>query len=118
MSATIALWATIHLGVLTLCACGPAPANGKGPGYPPRAPGCEIKVYGDAPPGHTDNIGPVSAKCSLDISKEDCMRTLKDQACKVGADTLWGVNEQGEQKDGKMYFYGRAAKALPAGPAK
>ncbi len=107
-------WAFIHIGVLTLCACGPAPAsNGKGAGYPPREPGCEIKVYADAPPGRSDNIGPVSAKCTLDISKDDCMRTLKDQACKAGADTLWGVNEQGEQKNGKTYFYGRAAKRLP-----
>ena len=46
------------------------------------------------------------------------MRTLKDQACKLGADTLWGVNEQGEQKDGKTYFHGRAAKAGPAGPVR
>lgn len=75
-------------------------------------------MYADAPPGRTDNIGPVSAKCSLDISKDDCMRTLKDQACKLGADTLWGVNEQGEQKDGKTYFHGRAAKAGPAGPVR
>jgi hypothetical protein len=99
--------------VLTLlaCACG-APAA-RGAGYPAREAGCEVKVFADAPPGHTDNIGPVSAHCTTDVSREDCLRTLKDQACKVGADILWGVSEQGEQKDGKQYFYGRAAKALP-----
>ena len=95
-------------GASTSIACGPAPQRG-GPGYPAREPGCEVAVFADVPPQPTDNIGPVSAKCSADISKEDCLRTLKDQACKVGGDTLWGVNDQPELKDGKIYLYGRAA---------
>jgi len=100
----------VLLGVcfVLAAACDPAP-NPKGASYPAREVGCEVKVFNDAPSGNTDNIGPVSAKCTADISKDDCMRTLKDQACKVGADILWGVNEQAEQKDGKTYFYGRAA---------
>jgi hypothetical protein len=51
----------------------------------------------------------VEVTCSDLIAPSDCLRELQDQACKAGADILWGVNEQGEQKDGKTYFYGRAA---------
>ncbi len=55
----------------------------------------------------TDNVGPVMASCS-DATVADCMRTLKDSACKLGADVLWGVDPP-EVKAGKMHLHGRAA---------
>jgi hypothetical protein len=88
-------------------ACGePAPAAGAK--YPAKPPGCDVAIFPDAPAKPTDNIGPVVASCGGDTSKEDCLRTLKDQACKLGGDVIWGVNEP-EIKDGKMRLSGRAA---------
>jgi hypothetical protein len=87
--------------------CAPPPATD--PRYPPQPIGCNIQVFQDVPPMQTDNLGPVSARCSSDTATEDCTRTLKDQACKLGGDVLWGVADKPEIKDGRMYLYGRAA---------
>ncbi|MBX3208570.1 MAG: hypothetical protein KF764_26290 [Labilithrix sp.] len=91
---------------LASAACGSEP---KKPGkYPPQKPGCEIQVFPEEPTYQTDNIGPVQASCDESISDDECMRELKDQACKLGADTLWGVDEPTKQA-GKKKLSGRAA---------
>jgi hypothetical protein len=77
--------------------------------YPARDPGCEVQVFPEAPTYSTDNIGPVSASCEESVSDDDCMRTLKDQACKLGGDTVWGVNEKPTMQSGRKRFFGRAA---------
>jgi hypothetical protein len=77
--------------------------------YPAREPGCEVRVFPEAPSYATDNIGPVNASCDETISDADCLRTLKDQACKLGGDTVWGVNDPPTMKDGKKRLSGRAA---------
>lgn len=88
-------------------ACSPPEQPSK---YPPQKPGCEVQVFTDLNPTYqTENIGPVSASCDESISDADCMRTLKDQACKLGADTVWGVNEPPTKAAGKKKFFGRAA---------
>lgn len=92
--------------VLLLTACPSAPP--KDSKYPPRPEGCDVKVYPENPAEQTDNIGPVTATCALDVSTEDCTRTLKDQACKLGADVIWGV-EPPDTSGGKKHLAGRAA---------
>jgi hypothetical protein len=66
-------------------------------------------VFPETPSYPTDNIGPVSASCEESVSDADCGRTLKDQACKLGADTVWGVSETPTKHLGRKKFYGRAA---------
>jgi hypothetical protein len=56
-----------------------------------REPGCEVRVFTDAPPKATDNIGEVTATCSLDDSKDVCLRALEDQVCRLGGDVLWQI---------------------------
>ncbi len=73
-----------------------------------------MEVHPDVPPGPTDNIGPVSASCSDITSDADCMRELKDQACKLGADVVWGVSPNPTQEAGKKKFFGRAAHTKAA----
>lgn len=68
-----------------------------------------MKVYPEAPSEQTDNIGPVSASCDETVSDDDCLRTLKDQACKLGADIVWGVEPNPTVEGGKKKFSGRAA---------
>ena len=59
----------------------------------------------------TENIGTVSAVCGDDVKDEDCLRTLKDETCKLGGDVVWGVADKPEMKGGKKRLSGRAAHA-------
>ena len=72
-------------GVATvlLAACGGGGAPSK---FPPRAEGCEVKVFKDAPRLQTENIGTVVAVCDESLSDDECVRQLKDEVCKVGGD--------------------------------
>jgi hypothetical protein len=92
---------------LAFVACGGG--QEKNARYPERPEGCDVKVFADAPSAPIDNIGPVTATCGSDVSNEDCIRTLKDQACKLGGDVVWGVSDVPEMKLGKKHFAGRAA---------
>ena len=73
-----------------------------------------MKVFPEAPPVVTDNIGPVTARCGADVKDEDCMRTLKDQACKLGGDVVWGVSDVPSKGTGKKQLAGRAAHTKAA----
>jgi hypothetical protein len=97
------------IAVVLLCAteCSSEPA--KPAKYPPRQPGCEVQVFDEAPSYRTDNIGPVSASCDESVSDADCLRELKDQACKLGADTVWGVSDDQTKQAGRKKLFGRAA---------
>jgi hypothetical protein len=77
--------------------------------YAARQPGCEIRVFPNEPSYPTDNIGPVSSSCDESVADQDCLRTMQDEACKLGADTVWGVSDKPEMKGDKKRFYGRAA---------
>ena len=108
----------LALALATSVGCGAPAAPGK---YPPRAEGCDVTVYPESPTVQADNIGPVSATCGDDISNDDCLRTLKDEACKLGGDIVWGVADTPAKVQGKKKLAGRAAhtKVAPAvAPAK
>jgi hypothetical protein len=75
-----------------------------------------VQVFNDVPPMQTANIGPVSATCDERISNDECMRTLKDQACKLGADVVWGVTDNPTPQNGKKRLFGRAAHTKAAAP--
>ncbi len=77
--------------------------------YPARQPGCEVQIFPEEPGYQTENIGPVQASCDASLSDEECLRELKDQACKLGADTVWGVNDPPRLEAGKKRYSGRAA---------
>lgn len=101
-----ALVLTTVLGAVLLACGAPSEVPSK---YPPQKPGCEVRIFPDRPSYPTDNIGPVSSSCDESISDADCLRTLMDEACKLGADTVWGVSDKPELKLGKKRFYGRSA---------
>jgi hypothetical protein len=84
--------------------------------YPERKPGCEVSIYRDAPTVQTDNIGTVTATCDGDLSDDDCLRELKDQACKLGGDVLWGVPASPTLAAGKKKLSGRAAHTVVDAP--
>ncbi len=57
-----------------------------------RGAGCAVQVFTDAPPMPTENIGPVVALCSLDDTREACMRELEDQVCAMGGNVVWQID--------------------------
>jgi hypothetical protein len=96
----------IILVVCLAAACG----GGQSSKYPSRPDGCDVHVFQSAPPMNTDNIGPVSSHCDdQSFSKDDCLRTLKDQVCKLGGDVVWGVSPEPAHEDGQWKYRGRAA---------
>jgi hypothetical protein len=74
----------------------------------PRDRGCAVQVFSDAPPRPTENIGPVSAVCAEDDSREVCLRELQDQVCLLGGDVLWQLEGPARQGN-KQRMAGRAA---------
>jgi hypothetical protein len=97
--------AVTALASVAACGGGGSPRDAR---YPARPEGCDVALYRDIPTVATDNIGTVHAACDESVSPDDCVRTLKDEVCKLGGDVVWGVNEP-EKADGKVHYRGRAA---------
>jgi hypothetical protein len=74
----------------------------------PRERGCAIQTFDQAPPMHTENIGPVAATCDQDDTRDVCLRELEDQACLLGADVMWQIEGPVVQGN-KQRMTGRAA---------
>jgi hypothetical protein len=77
-----------------------------------RVRGCAVRVFTDAPPVDVENIGPVTALCATDDTKEVCLRELQDQACLIGGDVLWqvdGPSPAATSAGDKLRMHGRAA---------
>lgn len=94
------------LGALVACKSGPAPK------YPPQPDGCEVSVYPEAPGVSTEGIGSVSVTCDTHLSDDECLRGLKDEACRLGANVLWGVDPKPKADGEKMTMTGRAAHTV------
>jgi hypothetical protein len=77
--------------------------------YPPRPPGCDVQILRNAPSSPTINIGTTRARCATDIARDECIRELKDQVCKLGGDLVWGVSDAPRLVDDKNEWSGRAA---------
>jgi len=93
--------------VIVLAACGNKQEQPTK--YPPQKEGCDVQVFQETPSQQTDNIGPVSATCADSVPDQDCLRTLKDEACKLGGNVVWGVEPNPTKQLGKKKFFGRAA---------
>ena len=77
--------------------------------YPPQKEGCDVQIFQETPTVQTDNIGPVSSTCDESVADQDCLRTLKDEVCKLGGNVVWGVEPNPTKQLGKKKFFGRAA---------
>lgn len=95
--------------LITFAACG----GDKHPSrYPALEAGCAVEIFHEAPPMRTANIGPVSASCDERIPEAECLRTFKDEVCKLGGDLAWGVDNP-VKDGGRITFSGRAAHTKP-----
>jgi hypothetical protein len=75
--------------------------------------GCDVRVYSGAPPS-SENIGPVTASCADDDSRDTCLRELEDQVCLLGGDMVWQVDGPVPEPDPntggtRQRMHGRAA---------
>jgi hypothetical protein len=98
----------VGLALVFFAACG---GGGKevASKYPPQPEGCPVQLVKGTPSVPTDNIGVVTATCGAEAPAEQCLRELQDQACKLGADILWGVPDGPEMKFDKQFWSARAA---------
>lgn len=103
----VALVAAASLAAAVGCGASGAPSK-----FPPRAEGCEVTTFADAPKGQTENIGGVTAVCTEILSDEECLRQLKDEVCKLGGDVAWGVPAKPTLEGGKKRLSARAAHTV------
>lgn len=80
------------------------------PSAAPLEPGCAVHTFSGNPSYQTESVGFVRATCDSFVANEDCLRELKDQACKLGADTIWGIGDGPSHEGGKTSYSGRAAR--------
>ena len=73
----------------SLAAC--SGSSGRDPRFPRRAPGCELAIYHELPPGAWDDIGLVQVDCYLDESEIACLGRLRTEACRMGGDIIYNV---------------------------
>jgi hypothetical protein len=100
------------LGALILPVVAMACGSGGPSKYPAQKAGCEVQTFEEGPTVKTDNIGTVTARCDDFVPDEECLRTLKDEACKLGADVVWGIGDKPRMDLGKKVWNGRAAKRI------
>lgn len=96
----------VTASLLLVAACGGSSGSSK---FPSRPDGCNVQVFQQAPTVHTENIGTVSSHCEDIVSKDDCLRELENQVCKLGGDVVWGVDPEPRHEDGQWKYSGRAA---------
>jgi hypothetical protein len=109
--------ASLFVVIALLASCGGGPKTD--PRYPPRAEGCDVKIFRGKVAGITyDDIGHVDAICGNDLGPEECLKELKNQTCKLGGDIVYDVPDEPEKPSpDKVKFTGRAAHTRVAAPA-
>jgi hypothetical protein len=110
-SRSLALLVTlVTLALLALLAPACRASSSRMPPALARAPGCDVTVFAENPSYQTDSVGAVRATCDTFVPDDECLRELKDQACKLGADTIWGIGNGPSREGGKTTYLGRAAR--------
>jgi hypothetical protein len=109
--------ATMLVVIAVLASCGGGPKTD--PRYPPRAEGCDVKVFRGKVAAITyDDIGHVDSICGTDIGPEACLAELKNQTCKLGGDIVYDVpDEPDKPSPDKIRYTGRVAHTRVAGGA-
>jgi hypothetical protein len=67
--------------------------------YASRPKGCPVKVFPATTPEYNwDDIASVKARCHFTQGRDACIAELRDQACSLGGDTVYGFTDgvQGE----------------------
>jgi hypothetical protein len=82
---------------------------------PPRSDGCEVAVYSKGrPPFPVEDLAEDRAGCVF--SRNHCVQRLRDDACLVGADTVYDLREVRQHMETTIYAI-LARRSGPATPA-
>jgi hypothetical protein len=67
--------------------------------YPPRPRGCPVKIFPSTSPDYNwDDVASVKARCTpahqwLGPNRDACIGELREQACNLGGDTVYGFTD-------------------------
>jgi hypothetical protein len=75
--------------------CGPQ-LTVLGPRRPAHRPGCAVQIVLGTPAAPFVDLASTRTKC-LETARADCLDELRDQACAVGGDTVYGLSEASSQ---------------------
>lgn len=101
------------------CATSNDPMRAK---YPPRGARCNVHVYNSPIPGvkEWDDLGVVRVDCPLDLGRVQCLRRLREEACRMGGDLLYDVPKKpARPSEQGMVYAGHVAhtRAVDGGAA-
>ncbi|HVZ88777.1 MAG TPA: hypothetical protein VHG72_17540 [Polyangia bacterium] len=98
--------------VVLWAACATHASNPNAAKYPRRPAGCRIRVFhGPAPDvKEWDDLGMARVDCYLDVGAVQCLRRLREEACRLGGDLLYDVPKKPlRPTDEGMVFLGHVA---------
>jgi hypothetical protein len=85
------------LVVVALAAAGGACTGSEvvrvGPKRPSRPADCEVAVYFSPPPFPVTDVATARAQCHVLSGRDECIAELRRDACRLGADTMYGIEE-------------------------
>lgn len=100
--------------VASTCATG---GNGNAAKYPPRGHNCSVRVYNTPTPGvkEWDDLGIAHVDCPLDLGRIQCLRRLREEACRMGGDLLYDVPKRpARPSEQGMVYVGHVAHSRAA----
>jgi hypothetical protein len=95
---------SLFAATLALAACAKPETTLIGKTYPDRGVNCEVVVLPDNPTRGVENIATTAAKCHMWKGRSACIEKLKAEACRVGADLVYGFREGRTGKDGEFHL--------------
>jgi hypothetical protein len=87
----VALPLALSLAIPVGCATSASSANAAK--YPRRGGNCRIRVFHTPVPDvkEWDDLGMAHVECQLDVGGVQCLRRLREEACRMGGDLLYDV---------------------------
>ena len=85
--------------------------------YPPRKPGCAIRIFHDDLPNVSawDDLGTVEIVCHIDEMEATCFGRLRAEVCRMGGDIIYHVPRKlWRPGDQTMGYRGKVAHTRPA----
>ncbi|HQP34440.1 MAG TPA: hypothetical protein PLI95_04665 [Polyangiaceae bacterium] len=110
-----------HLGLLAMLLSGCGASGGSGAASGSNPDGCQVELLPVEEPSFVyENLGEVQMECHVDTGREACIARLKQNACVLGGDIAFNLQESstGSQLIVSATIGKRSASAAPANPQK
>jgi len=79
----------------------------RNPSFPERPSNCELRIFhGPVPRGvYFDDLGPADAGCYIETPRQECMRQLRAEACRMGGDIIYDLPEKPTRPEWREYHF-------------